>query len=98
MLYAADERLKSYLDTNQLAREQMCLALLRIDKRFTDVRPAAPAAMSPMRLLRFHDGGSRDRMGYQQVVHFRNLQTADFISNLTHSVESRMLYPNSVIA
>ena len=27
--------------------------------------------MSPMRLLRFHDGGSQDRMGYPQVVHFR---------------------------
>src|SRR5580700_4964053 len=42
MPYATDERLKSYLDTNQLAREQMCLALLRIDKRFTDVRPRHP--------------------------------------------------------
>ncbi len=54
--------------------------------------------MSPMRLLRFHDGGSQDRMGYPQVVHFRHLQTADFISKLAHSVQSRMLYPNSVIA
>jgi hypothetical protein len=51
--------------------------------------------MSPMRLLRFHDGGSRDRMGYQQVVHFGNLQTADFISNPTHSVESRILAPRA---
>jgi len=59
---------------------------------------ARVGAMSPMRLLRFHDGGSQDRMGYLQVVHFRHLQTADFISKLTHSVESRMLYPNSVIA
>jgi hypothetical protein len=55
-------------------------------------------AVSPMRLLRFHDGGSQDRIGYLQVVHFRDLQTADFISQLTHSVQSRMLYPNSVIA
>ena len=59
---------------------------------------AKVGAMSPMRLLRFHDGGSQDRMGYPQVVHFRQLQTADFISKLTHSVQSRMLYPNSVIA
>jgi hypothetical protein len=59
---------------------------------------ARVGVMSPMRLLRFHDGGSQDRMGYLQVVHFRDLQTADFISKLTHSVQSRMLYPNSVIA
>src|SRR6059058_4403689 len=32
---------------------------------------AKVGAMSPMRLLRFHDGGSQDRMGYPQVVHFR---------------------------
>jgi hypothetical protein len=42
MPYETDERLKSYLDTNQLAREQMCLAILRIDKRFSDVRPRHP--------------------------------------------------------
>src|SRR5438876_6748434 len=59
---------------------------------------ARVGAMSPMQLLRFHDGGSQDRMGYLQVVHFRHLQTADFISKLRHSVQSRMLYPNSVIA
>jgi hypothetical protein len=52
---------------------------------------ARVGAMSPMRLLRFHDGGSQDRVGYLQVVHFRDLQTADFISKLTHSVQSRML-------
>lgn len=37
-----DERLKSYLDTNQLHREQMCLAVLALDKRFTEVRPRHP--------------------------------------------------------
>lgn len=42
MPYATDERLKSYLDTNQLGREQMCLAVLAIDKRFLDVRPRHP--------------------------------------------------------
>jgi hypothetical protein len=42
MPYATDERLKSYLDTNQQGREQMCLAVLAIDKRFSDVRPRHP--------------------------------------------------------
>ena len=42
MPYQTDERLKSYLDTNQLHREQMCRAILSIDKRFTDVRPRHP--------------------------------------------------------
>jgi hypothetical protein len=42
MSYETDERLKSFLDTNQLAREQMCLALLSMDKRFSDVRPRHP--------------------------------------------------------
>lgn len=42
MTYQTDERLKSYLDTNQLCREQMCLAVLALDKRFTEVRPRHP--------------------------------------------------------
>ncbi|QOJ20765.1 MAG: hypothetical protein HRU77_08690 [Gammaproteobacteria bacterium] len=42
MPYQTDERLKSYLDTNQLHREQMCRAILSIDKRFSDVRPRHP--------------------------------------------------------
>lgn len=42
MPYQTDERLKSYLDTNQLHREQMCRAVLASDKRFTDVRPRHP--------------------------------------------------------
>lgn len=40
--YQTDERLKSYLDTNQLHREQMCRAILAVDKRFTDVKPRHP--------------------------------------------------------
>jgi hypothetical protein len=40
--YQTDEKLKCYLDTNQLHREQMCRAILSIDKRFTDVRPRHP--------------------------------------------------------
>lgn len=42
MPYQTDERLKNYLDTNQLHREQMCRAILAIDKRFSDVRPRHP--------------------------------------------------------
>lgn len=42
MPYQTDERLKSYLDTNQVHREQMCRAILAIDKRFSDVRPRHP--------------------------------------------------------
>lgn len=42
MAYQTDERLKSYLDTNQLHREQMCRAVLAIDKRFSDVQPRHP--------------------------------------------------------
>ncbi|ASA58012.1 hypothetical protein [Vibrio gazogenes] len=42
MSYQTDERLKSYLDTNQLHREQMCRAVLATDKRFSDVRPRHP--------------------------------------------------------
>ena len=40
--YDTDERLKAYLDTNQLHREQMCLAILAVDKRFSEVRPRHP--------------------------------------------------------
>lgn len=42
MPYQTDERLKSYLDTNQLHREQLCRAVLATDKRFSDVRPRHP--------------------------------------------------------
>lgn len=42
MPYDTDERLKGYLDTNQLHREQMCLAVMGIDNRFSDVRPRHP--------------------------------------------------------
>lgn len=42
MPYQTDERLKSYLDTNQLHREQMCRAILATDPRFSEVRPRHP--------------------------------------------------------
>lgn len=41
-MYETDERLKGYLDTNQLHREQMCLAVMAIDQRFSNVRPRHP--------------------------------------------------------
>src|SRR5215831_15417116 len=42
MTYTTDERLKGYLDTNQLGREQLCRAVLEIDNRFSEVRPRHP--------------------------------------------------------
>ena len=42
MAYETDERLKSYLDTNQLQREGMCLAVMALDRRFSNVRPRHP--------------------------------------------------------
>lgn len=42
MPYETDERLKSYLDTNQMHREQLCLAVTAIDRRFSNVRPRHP--------------------------------------------------------
>ena len=42
MPYDTDERLKSYLDTNQIHREQMCLAVVAIDRRVSDVRHSHP--------------------------------------------------------
>jgi hypothetical protein len=42
MPYETDQRLKNYLDTNQLGREQLCRAVLAVDKRFSDVRPRHP--------------------------------------------------------
>jgi hypothetical protein len=42
MPYETDERLKSFLDANQLDRERMCLAVLANDERFSNVRPRQP--------------------------------------------------------
>jgi len=41
-MYETDQRLKYYLDTNQLHREQLCLAVLSLDKRFSNIRPRHP--------------------------------------------------------
>ena len=37
-----DERLRSWLDTNQLARERLCQAILSLASRFHEVRPRNP--------------------------------------------------------
>jgi len=42
MPYATDEKLKNYLDANQLHREQICLAILALDKRYKNVCPRHP--------------------------------------------------------
>ena len=42
MPFDTDERLKSFLDTNQLERERLCLAVLALDKRFSEVNPRHP--------------------------------------------------------
>lgn len=38
-----DIRLKSWLDTNQRDREQMCRAVLALDAYYSDVRPRHPS-------------------------------------------------------
>lgn len=42
MPHETELRLRSFLDTNQSAREGICLGLLAQDKRFTEVRPRHP--------------------------------------------------------
>ncbi len=42
MPYETEQRLKSYLDSDSLHQEQMCLALLKKDRRVTNVTPRQP--------------------------------------------------------
>lgn len=42
MPHDTDERLRSRLDTNQLGREELCLGILALDNRFSDVKPRHP--------------------------------------------------------
>jgi len=37
-----EERLRNWLDSNQVQRERMCLALLSLNKRYTNIRPRRP--------------------------------------------------------
>jgi hypothetical protein len=41
-VYHTDERLKGYLDSNQLSRERLALAVLALDRRFSDLKPRHP--------------------------------------------------------
>ena len=41
-IYLTDDRLKNYLDADQLARERMCLAILCLDKRFVQAKSRHP--------------------------------------------------------
>ena len=41
-IYETEQRLKSYLNSNQTNRERMCLQILSIDKNYTDIRPRHP--------------------------------------------------------
>jgi len=81
MPYQTDERLKSYLDTNQLHREQMCRAILAIDKRFSEVQPRHPRGG--------RDGG-RDIEGI-----YRDSQLAygaiGFVNQANDSVEQKKI-------
>jgi hypothetical protein len=40
--YETDQRLRSFLNTNQEKQEQMCLSILATDRRFSDLRPRHP--------------------------------------------------------
>jgi hypothetical protein len=42
LTYATEQQLKSFLDSNPLKRERLCLAILALDKRFTEVHPRHP--------------------------------------------------------
>lgn len=42
MPYETENRLKSFLNANQLGREQMCRSILAIDRRFSEVTPRHP--------------------------------------------------------
>jgi len=41
-VHLTDERLRTWLDSNQLDRERLALAVIKTDKRFKDVRPIHP--------------------------------------------------------
>ena len=42
MPYETEDRLRSYLDTYQQGREQLCLAVLQTDRSYSDIRPRQP--------------------------------------------------------
>ena len=42
MTFQTEQQLKGYLDGNQLSRERLCIAILGLDRRFTNVLPRHP--------------------------------------------------------
>ncbi len=81
MPYHTDERLKSYLDTNQLHREQMCRAILAIDHRYTEVHPR-------------HPRGGRDKGRDIQAIYRENqiaFGAVGFINQANDSNEQKKL-------
>jgi hypothetical protein len=81
MTFETDQRLKSYLDTNQLHREQMCLAVLAIDRRFSNVRPRHP---------RGGPDGGRDMEGWFQGQQ-RVFGAVGFLNQANDSNEHKQL-------
>lgn len=79
MPYATDERLKCYLDTNQLARERMCLAIVELDRRFSQVRPRQP---------RGGPDGGRDIDAVFQGIH-RTFGAVGFVNQADDSTEKK---------
>ena len=79
MSYQTDEHLKSFLDTNQLFREQMCLAILNLDKRFSDIKPRHPRG-GP-------DKGRDIEAVYKQTM--RCFCAVGFINQANDSVEQK---------
>jgi len=57
MPYETDERLKSYLDTNELRREQMCLATAQNDVIETGLPRGAPEKNGLNMAIRFSAAG-----------------------------------------
>jgi hypothetical protein len=79
MTYNTDERLKGYLDTNQLERERLCLAVLGADRRYSDVRPRHPRG-GP-------DGGRDIEATYQKQQHV--FGAVGFINQANDSAEHK---------
>lgn len=67
-----DERLKSWLDSDQLGRERLCQAVLSVDARMSDVRPRQPrGGPDGGRDLEAHDADGHvvwAAIGFQNLV------------------------------
>jgi hypothetical protein len=79
MPYETDQRLKSFLDGNQVLREQLCAAILTVDPRFSNVRPQHPRG-GP-------DGGSDVTATFKDGL--RACIAVGFVNQATDSSEHR---------